>query len=314
MNQDTQAPVKEPQPELVVPLTQATVEPYIAGVEYYGERTADPAASVVIVAYNTNFDLLRCLDSLQAQSCREFETIVVDNGRNEQVREHLRKYPITYVAMRRNYRPCLARNAGIVHARGEVVCFLDDDALAHENFVATHLAAQRVAGILGAQGKVLAKTRNVFNLLAIHYDYGPAPLPCWVDLECNASFKRQALLEVGGWNPLIFYGEGVELSYRLVQRFGDHNSLIYWPDAVIYHDYGSTLQAFVRKMVRMAESQVAARRRQPELVAFAESYQPLPYQWVPRPADLSMRLQYGVMSRLLPVLRRAALAYYESRR
>ncbi len=201
----------------------------------------DPEASVVIVAYNSNQHLIKCLNSLKQQSFSNFEIILVDNGGNDAVIDEILAFELLYIRLNKNYLPSRARNIGLTYTRGNVVCFLDDDALADRDFIAQHISAHMQANILGVRGKVLPKSDNPYNNLAAMYDLGDQPTPSYIDLEGNSSFSREAIVAVGGFNPTIFAGEGVELSYRLISLFGGHENLLYWPGAVIYHDYSNSL-------------------------------------------------------------------------
>lgn len=269
-----------------------------------------PKASVVVVAYRTNQELIGCLEKLAVQSEQQFETIVVDNGGNEAVLEELKTHRVRYFRLKENFRPSLARNVGIEHARGAVVIFLDDDALAAPNFVAEHLRAQEQPGVLGVRGKVLPKTSSAFNKLALMYDLGDQPVPAYVDLEGNASFSREALRAVGGFNPAVFAGEGVELSYRLVQHFGGREKLIYWPGAVIYHDYATGFRKYFRKMLRGAKMRVYLERRCPGLWDFVEAYHPFPLVERARPANFGERVQLALARRAGRLVNRLGTWWY----
>ncbi len=273
-------------------------------------RLAEPKASVVVVAYQTNQELIRCLESLAGQTEQQFETIVVDNGGNEAVLEELKDHRLRYFRLKENYRPSLARNIGIAQARGEIVIFLDDDALAGLDFIAEHLRAQQQPGVLGVRGKVLPKTNSAFNKLALMYDLGDQPVPSYVDLEGNASFPRDALLAVGGFNPAVFAGEGVELSYRLVQHFGGREKLIYWPGAVIYHDYASGFRKYFRKMLRGAKMRAYLERCYPDFWEYVESYHPFPFVAPPRPANFGERVQLALARRAGRLINRLGTWWY----
>ncbi len=248
----------------------------------YLATTTHPEASVIIVAYNTNWDLIRCLESVKQQSYKNFETLVIDNGKNEAIYHDLQKFPIRYFRLYKNYLPSAARNVGIAHAKGDIVCFLDDDGLAHPDYVKEHIAAIR-SGALGVRGKILPKTDTLFNHLAMQYNLGDEVIPSFVDMEGNSSFPRNILIEVRGFNPKIFASEGAELSYRIVNRFGNHDHLLYWPKAIIYHDYSNHLNKLIRKTVRNARMSTLRQKIYPDIERFIQSYQPFPYAEIPWP-------------------------------
>lgn len=248
------------------------IDSHVAKIEWTHSNPKNVRVSVIIVAYNTNRALIQCLSSLQHQTVTDFEIILVDNGKNELVIEEMYKFNLLYIRLNRNYRPSLARNIGTLHAKGEIICFLDDDGTADQDFVKQHILANQTPGVLGVRGKIRPRTDSPYNALAWHYDLGDKVMPAYIDLEGNASFPRQILQEVDGFDPNVFGGEGAEISYRIVKRFGDRDGLIYWPGAVIYHDYASGFMKYIRKSLRGAKMGVILDRQNPELRGFIQSY------------------------------------------
>ena len=78
-------------------------------------------------------------------------------------------------------------------------------------------------------------------------------------------------MAVGGFDPEFFGGEGVELSYRIAQRFGKEK-LIYYPKAVIYHDYAKGMADYLEKLFRHEKMRRKLLRQYPEIEQFIDSY------------------------------------------
>lgn len=90
--------------------------------------TETPAVSVVIPAYNAAWCVRTAVDSVLAQSCRDFEVIVVDDGSTDDTARVLASYGERIrVVTKPNGGLSSARNAGIDAARGTFVAFLDAD-------------------------------------------------------------------------------------------------------------------------------------------------------------------------------------------
>lgn len=88
--------------------------------------------SVIIPVYNTPAAYLRqCLDSVLAQSLREIEIILVDDGSTDGslaiLREYERRDGRVRVLTQENINAGAARNHGLRYARGEYLSFLDAD-------------------------------------------------------------------------------------------------------------------------------------------------------------------------------------------
>ena len=90
-----------------------------------------PIVSVVIPTYNRAGSLCRAIDSVLAQSFRDFELIVVDDGSTDATLRKLDSYgkAITLIRLEHDGTPGRARNAGVAAARGQYLAFLDSDDL-----------------------------------------------------------------------------------------------------------------------------------------------------------------------------------------
>jgi glycosyltransferase involved in cell wall biosynthesis len=93
-------------------------------------NNAMPKVSVIMPSYNTAALIGEALDSVFAQSYRDFEVIVINDGSPdtpdlERVLDPYRER-ILYLKQE-NRRACGARNNGISHAKGEYLAFLDSD-------------------------------------------------------------------------------------------------------------------------------------------------------------------------------------------
>jgi len=99
-------------------------------------------ASVVIPTYNKAAYLALTLASLERQSTRDFEIIVVDDGSTDDTGAVLSSYakrlPLR-LHRQTNRGRSAARNAAVALAEGDVLIFSDDDRIASPHFVASHL-------------------------------------------------------------------------------------------------------------------------------------------------------------------------------
>jgi glycosyltransferase involved in cell wall biosynthesis len=89
-----------------------------------------PRVTVVIPSYNTAELIARSLNSVFAQTYRDFEVIVVNDGSPDTVELErvLQPYLSRIIYLKQpNKRAAGARNTAIQHARGEFVAFLDSD-------------------------------------------------------------------------------------------------------------------------------------------------------------------------------------------
>ncbi|MDD1463544.1 glycosyltransferase family 2 protein, partial [Dolichospermum sp. ST_sed2] len=92
--------------------------------------------SIIIPSYQHGNSIKQCLDALFAQTYRNFEVIVVNDGSTDNTKEILRRYnhPITVVEQV-NSGANAARNKGAKLAKGELLLFCDADLIANSNML-----------------------------------------------------------------------------------------------------------------------------------------------------------------------------------
>lgn len=90
-----------------------------------------PTVSVVIATYNYGRFLKEAIDSVLAQTYKDYEIIVVDDGSTDNTREvvepYLRLPNFSYRHLGKNRGQPRAKNRGIRESRGEFIAFLDAD-------------------------------------------------------------------------------------------------------------------------------------------------------------------------------------------
>ena len=212
-----------------------------------------PDISVVICAYSDErwHDLLAAIESVRGQSYPAREIIVVIDH-NEPLLERLQAHTdgLKVVPNRRIRGLSGARNSGVAIAQGEVIAFLDDDAIASRDWL-HWLAASYGENVLGAGGPVEplwlsgrpAWFPEEFDWVVGCTFKGMPETTTRVGklIGCNMSFRREVFAKVGGFRngmgrigtkPVA--GEETEFSIRICQRWPD-KSLIYEPRARVQH-------------------------------------------------------------------------------
>jgi len=90
--------------------------------------------SVIIPTYNEERDISKCLESLRAQSYKNIEIIIVDDGSMDTTLSQIKKFPVK-VLTQPHFGPALARNLGASKARGKILVFVDADMTFGKDFV-----------------------------------------------------------------------------------------------------------------------------------------------------------------------------------
>src|SRR5437899_2082026 len=214
-------------------------------------------ASVVIPTHNRRATLAALLERAAPQATAAgAEVVVVDNGSTDGTREALARLEADgRVRVVREPTPgaTRARNAGARAARGDVVAFVDDDALPSNGWLAALLAAFENPRVAAAGGRVRLRFAGALPAwwdatLATYlaaYDLGPEPADLgarpWYDSPrgLNLAVRRAALLAVGGFKLRLgpragrpSVGEESDLCFRLLAR---GHEIRYVPSAVVEH-------------------------------------------------------------------------------
>lgn len=98
-----------------------------------------PLISVIVPCYNVAEFLGECVDSLLAQTYKNLEIILVDDGATDNTGEIAKRYAqnntnVQYV-YRENGGLSAARNTGIDNSKGEYVAFIDSDDYVEPNYI-----------------------------------------------------------------------------------------------------------------------------------------------------------------------------------
>ena len=100
---------------------------------------AEPTISIIVPVYKTEEYLEKCVDSILAQTFRDFELLLIDDGSPDNCpalcEEAAARDPRIRVIHQKNAGLSAARNTGVEAARGEWIGFVDsDDSIAPEMY------------------------------------------------------------------------------------------------------------------------------------------------------------------------------------
>jgi GT2 family glycosyltransferase len=208
-----------------------------------------PFVSVVVPTWNRAPLLADCLASLRAQDYPHdrFELIVVDDGSTDETATVVRRFqnglaPEVHAIQLQHGGLNVARNAGIAAAKGDPICFVDDDVDVPPGWlqaVVEGVIRYPEAGCLGGPIRIRfeAKPPKICEmeswLAEGELDYGPVEKAVPQVFGCNMFVRRWALAQVGPFNErLPLYGEETEWQWRL-SRAGI--AILYIPSAWLWH-------------------------------------------------------------------------------
>ncbi|MEM7496867.1 MAG: glycosyltransferase [Pseudomonadota bacterium] len=217
---------------------------------------APPSISVVVNTYNRGTHLEHTLRGLTALTYPAFEVVVVNGPSTDDTAERLERWK-ERVKLARCAEPNLAmsRNEGIAAAAGDIVAFIDDDAIPHPRWLAALAGAYADPRVAGAGGFTIDHTGARWQVcktvcdrfggarhVSRFFDTGPLNRPGSPVypslLGTNSSFRRSALLSIGGFDHAFAYLlDETDVCLRLVDA---GQRIVYVPEALVFHQFAAS--------------------------------------------------------------------------
>ena len=97
------------------------------------QKRSVPGVSVVMPAYNAAKYIKEAIDSILAQTYRDFEFIIVNDGSTDNTKEIILSYSdprIVYIENEQNSGICVTLNKGLDAAKGRYIVRMDSDDIA----------------------------------------------------------------------------------------------------------------------------------------------------------------------------------------
>ncbi len=232
--------------------------------------------SIIICSYNRANYIGAALDALYIQTAGldYFEAIVVDNNSTDDTPEVFAAWRAShpegnfYYTTETNQGASYARNTGAFMAKFDWLCFIDDDAIAHKDFVQNiirHINDQPF--VHGFGGRIIPRyvptepkwMSYYVSSMVGNFDY--SPIACAFKngkypLESNMIVSKKIFETIGGFNAqlpgvvgtLRIGGEGKDLFYKILQL----GHTIYYDPSIIVEHVVETKKLTTEYMYRVA--------------------------------------------------------------
>jgi hypothetical protein len=210
--------------------------------------------------------------------------LVIDSGAADHVIPAVQKAGWTAkVAGNLGDNISIARNAGLSMAMGDIVAFIDDDAVPEPTWASRIAAAFADASVVAATGYTIGRNGISLQWAAAEVDATgqdhALPLSTMTTLHkgsafraikpvgTNCAFRRSALMNVGGFDPAFrFYLEDADIGLRLASA----GLTAVVPGARVHHAYAASARRRADRVPTNlhqigASSQVFLRRHAPHL-------------------------------------------------
>ena len=207
-----------------------------------------PKVSVVVCAYNAERTMDACLASLAVLNYPDYEVIVVNDGSRDRTLEIAEGYPFCRIVSQPNKGLSVARNVGAETATGEIVAYTDSDCVVDPDWLAYLVARMEASRLAACGGPNFPPPENSLVPAAVAVAPG-GPNHVLLSDEvaehiagCNMAFRRDALLGLGGFDPVYrAAGDDVDICWR----FQDAGYVIgFAPAAIVWHFRRNTVKAY----------------------------------------------------------------------
>lgn len=195
----------------------------------------DPAATIIVVNYNSGDRLAKCLARLEAQTRRDFAVTVIDNASSDGSQDAARRtrLALTLIEAGANLGFAAANNRAAEGATGEWLVFLNPDAYAAPDWFEALMQGAARYPFADAFGSAqydagdphrLDGAGDVFHVLGVAWRGGfgwpaeklPPDGECFAPCAAAAMYRRARFEALGGFDERFFcYGEDVDLGFRL---------------------------------------------------------------------------------------------------
>ena len=235
-------------------------------------------ASIIVCTLHSK-NLKDCLKSLKKQTFKDFEILVVTPNPNvKKISEEFGARFILSQLAGVSYQ----RNLGIRYARGEIICFIDDDAVADERWLEFLVKNfKEKVGCVGGkiklwfEGEINKELKKIDEGLFKRFLGGTTLGNKKIELKepllwgSNLAVKKEIFEKVGFFDELIgkkgeieLYNEEIELQERILRK---GYKLIYEPKAIVWHKVPTkklNLEHFLRRAFWQGYSDVLAFRKE----------------------------------------------------
>lgn len=169
-------------------------------VHYWSKSWIKPMVSIIIPCYNYGKYLGECLDSVMAQTQKNIEIVVVDDGSTDTTKEVALNYPVKYI-YQENKGLSAARNTGIREARADYIMCLDADDLITKDCL---MACWPFAGNeIICPGGIIDKTDSYFP---DSNDFSLGKFLKVNQIHCASIFPKTAWETAGGYDEAMNQG------------------------------------------------------------------------------------------------------------
>lgn len=230
--------------------------------------------SIIIPVFNRPLEVDELLQSLTAQTFREFEVIIVEDGSTLSCREIVEKYEeklTIFYFFKQNSGPGDSRNYGAEYANGEYLIILDSDCITPPGYL-TEIYREISNNPCDAFGGP-DRAHDSFTQMqkAINYGMtsffttggirgGKKQLDKFYPRSFNMGIRREVFNKLSGFSDMRF-GEDIDFSIRL---YNAGCKVRLFPKAWVYHKRRVDLRKFYKQVYNSGIARINLYKKYPD--------------------------------------------------
>lgn len=226
-----------------------------------------PSISVVVCSYNGARTIRDCLQGLRKLDYPNYEVIVVNDGSRDRTETIAKEFGFQVITTE-NRGLSSARNTGMRAAKGEIVAYIDDDAIPDPHWL-TYLAASYLrSNHMGIGGPNLPPRADGAVADCVANSPGGPIHVLLTDEEaehipgCNMSFRKAALEAIGGFDEKFrIAGDDVDVCWRIQQQGW---TLGFSPAAMVWHHRRNSVKAYLKQQMNYGKAEAMLEKKWPE--------------------------------------------------
>ena len=226
-----------------------------------------PSISVVVCTYNGGRTIRDCLEGLRKIEYPNFEVLVVNDGSTDGCELIAKEYGFRVISIP-NGGLSNARNVGMRAAKGEIVAYIDDDAIPDPQWL-TYLAATFLStDHVGVGGPNIPPADDGPIAECVANSPGGPVHVLFTDTDaehipgCNMAFRKAALEAIDGCDATFrIAGDDVDLCWRLQQQGW---TLGFSPAAMVWHHRRNSVKAYWKQQKNYGKAEGYLERKWPE--------------------------------------------------
>lgn len=208
--------------------------------------------SILVPAYNEEQPISSCLNSLTSLTYDDKEIIVIDDASTDSTVQSVERFldkGVILARRKKNGGRAAALNSGLQKATGDIIITTDADTVVPADWLQrfkSHFKRQGVIAVGGAyqshnKDKPLANATSVLDQI-LNGVFRKSLVPNKLS-GVNSAIRRNALLDLGGFNENSWWSEDSELGWKL-RRVG---TVVYDPNNIVSTQYPDTWSGIWRR-------------------------------------------------------------------